>query len=80
MADRKIDPWELSKKGELGGSEVFFGGRHSPIFLKFQESWSKRGHAAREMATVYSLSFFLERYTATTNSWSNYQNTPPTPL
>ena len=25
MADRKIDPWELSRKGKLGGSEVFFG-------------------------------------------------------
>ena len=25
MADRQIDPWELSRKGKLGGSEVFLG-------------------------------------------------------
>ena len=54
-----MDPWELSRKGKLGGSEVFFGGPHSPTFLKFQESWSKGGHAAREMATIYFILLLL---------------------
>ena len=62
MPDREIGPWDLSRKGELGGSEVFSGECYSPIFLKFQESWSKCGHAAREIATVYCLSFFLTVY------------------
>ena len=34
------------------------GGRHSPIFLKLRECWSKDGHAAREVVTVYSVTFF----------------------
>ena len=28
------------------------------LFLKLQESWSKGGHAARDMVTVYSVTFF----------------------
>ena len=35
------------------------GGRHSPIFLKLRESLSKGGHAAREMVTVYSVTFLI---------------------
>ena len=60
MADREVDPLVLSRKGKLGGSEVFIGvrvGRHSTIFQKGQESWPKVGHAAREMVTVYSVTF-----------------------
>ena len=30
-----------------------------PIFLKLRESWSKEGHAAKKMATVYSVTFFI---------------------
>ena len=62
MADRQVDPWAFSRKGKQGGSEMITGGhgeRHSPIFLKMQESWSKDGHAAREMATVYSVTPLL---------------------
>ena len=38
VADREVDPWEFSEKGQLGGSDVFIGGWgcHSPIFLKLQ--------------------------------------------
>ena len=32
-------------------------GRHSPLFLKLRECWSKDGHAAREVVTVYSVTF-----------------------
>ena len=37
------------------------GGRasRSPKFSKLQESWSKISHAASEMVTVFSLTFFL---------------------
>ena len=46
------------------------------ILLKFQESWSKVGHAVREMATVNSVTFsYKQKYTVTTSSWSNCQNT-----
>ena len=30
-----------------------------PIFSKMQENWSNVGHAAREMVTVFSVTFFL---------------------
>ena len=59
MVDREVDPWALSRKGKLGGSEVFFGGVTPPICLKLQESRSKGGHAAREMVTVYYVIFFI---------------------
>ena len=35
------------------------GGITPPIFLKLGGSWSKDGHAAREMVTVYSVAFFV---------------------
>ena len=59
MADS--DPCVFSRKGKLGGSDMFIGGVGDvtlPIFLKFQESRSKVDHAAREMANVYSVTFF----------------------
>ena len=62
MAEHEIDPWEFSRKRKLGGSDVLIGwawGRHSPIFLKLQESWSKVAHAAIEIATIYSVNFFI---------------------
>ena len=35
------------------------GGRRAPpIFSNLQESWSKGSHAARELATVFSVTFF----------------------
>ena len=46
------DTWAFSRKGKLGGSEVFIGergGRHCPNISKL-----KVGHAAGEMVTVYS--------------------------
>ena len=60
MGGREVHPWALSRKGKLGSSEVFIGRRHSPIYLKFQESWSKGGRASREMAKVYSLAFLRQ--------------------
>ena len=60
VADREVDHWLFSRKGKLGGSDVFIGRRGgiTPlIFLKLQESWSKVGHAA--MTTVYSVTFFI---------------------
>ena len=62
MADREVDPWVFSRKGKLGGSDVFIGvvgGVTPPKPLKLQESWSKVGHAAIEMATVYFATFFI---------------------
>ena len=35
------------------------GGATSPIVLKVQESWSKISHAAIEIATDYSATFFI---------------------
>ena len=35
------------------------GGRHSSIFLKLRECWSKDDHAAREVVTVYSVTCFI---------------------
>ena len=44
-----------------------------PIFSNLRESWSKGSHAARELATVFSVtSFFLSN-----NSWSIGQSAPP---
>ena len=62
MTDREVDPWVFSGKGKLGGSDVFIegqGGVTSPIFLKLQESRPNVGHPAREMAKVYSVTFFI---------------------
>jgi len=49
-----------------------FGGRRGmAICLKFQESWSKvGGHAARDLATVLSVKYFL----VTVGKWVK---TPP---
>ena len=52
----------FSRKGELGGSDVFIGGHRgvtSLIVLKLQESQSKIDHAAREISKVYSVTFFI---------------------
>ena len=46
-------------------------GRHSPIFLKLQESWSKVGHAAREMVRVYSVTIFCNSILSPTSCWEN---------
>ena len=35
------------------------GGVTPPIFLELRESWSKDGHAARKMVTVYSVLYFI---------------------
>ena len=35
------------------------GGVTPLLFLKLQESWSKRGYAAREMITIYFVAFFI---------------------
>ena len=48
----------------LGGEnqeavKCLLGGVTPSIFLKLQESWSKGGHAAREMVTVYFVNFFI---------------------
>ena len=43
-----------------------------PDILKLQGSWSKVGHAAREMAMVYSLTFVV----ISKSSWSNCQDAP----
>ena len=58
VADCEVDPWVCSRRGKPGSSDVFIGRRGGitpPIFLKLQESWSKVGHAAEEMTTVYSV-------------------------
>ena len=43
------------------------------IVSNLQESWSKVSHAARELATEFSVTFFFFY----TNSWSIGQNAPP---
>ena len=47
------------------------GGVALPIFSNLQESWSKATHAARELATVFSVTFFCS------NSWLIGQNALP---
>ena len=42
-----------------------------PIFSNLQESWLKGSHAAREVATVFSVTLFLSN-----NSWTIGQNAP----
>ena len=49
------------------------GGVAHPILSNLQESWSKSSHAARELAIVFSVTFFSN------NSWSIHQNAPPPP-
>ena len=43
-----------------------------PIFSNLQESWSKVSQAARGLATVFSVTCFIE----SNNSWSIGQNAP----
>ena len=51
---------------------MLIGGRSSPPkFSKLYESWSKVSHAAREMVTVFSDTFFSN------SSWSNDQSAAP---
>ena len=40
MADRKIYPWELSRKRKLGGSEVLFWGGATAQKVKKVKYWS----------------------------------------
>ena len=57
-----MDLWVFFRKGKLGGSDAFIGrsgGVTPPTFLKMQGSWSKVGHAAIEMATLYSVTVYL---------------------
>ena len=45
MVDRRDNPWAFSRRGKLGGSEVFIGGhgeRHSPNFSKVKRKLVKR--------------------------------------
>ena len=60
VADSEVDPWVFSRKGKQEAvMSLLEGVGASPlIFLKLQESWSKAGHAAREMATVYCVASF----------------------
>ena len=54
IADRGGDPWAFSRKGKLGGSEVFIGGhggRHSSNISKIARKlvkrrpcWKRNGH------------------------------------
>ena len=50
------------------------GASRPPIFSNWQESRSKVSHAARELATVFSVTF---RFCFSNNSWSIGQNAPP---
>ena len=43
-----------------------------PIFSNLQECWSKVSHAARELATVFSVTLLFSN-----NSWSIGQDAPP---
>ena len=46
--------------------------RPTPIFSKLRVRWSKASHAAREIVTVFSVTFFFSN-----SSWSSDQNAPP---
>ena len=46
------------------------------IFSNLQESWSNVCQAARELATVFSVVFFVSKQFSN-NSWSIGQNVPP---
>ena len=47
------------------------GATLAPIFSNLPESWSKVSHAAREVATPFSVAIFFSK-----NSWSISQNAP----
>ena len=47
------------------------GGVTPPVFSDLQESWSKGSYTARELATAFSVTFFLSN-----NTWSIGQNAP----
>ena len=44
----------------------------TPIVSNLQESWSKVSHAARELTTLFSVTFL-----GNNSSWSIGQNAPP---
>jgi len=46
----------LCRDVPIGGRGVR---RVPPMFSNLQESWSKGSHAARELATVFSVTFFF---------------------
>ena len=51
MADREGDPWAFSRKGKLGGSEVFIGGRgecHSANIFEIARKLVKRRPCCKE--------------------------------
>ena len=49
------------------------GGAYGPhIFPETQESWSKVGHVAKEIVTVFSVTFIF----LSNSNWSNGQNAP----
>ena len=50
------------------------GASRPPIFSNLQESGTKGSHAARELATVFCVTFCLS---FNNNSWSTGQNAPP---
>ena len=50
-----------------------WGASRPPVFSDLQESWSKGSYTARELATAFSVTFFLSN-----NTWSIGQNAPPT--
>ena len=49
------------------------GASHPPLFSNLQENWSKGSHAARELATVFSVTLFLVKIVG------QLVKTPPTP-
>ena len=52
--------------GDVGGASRLL------IFSNLQESWSKASHVARDLTTVFSVSFVFSN-----NSWSIGQSAPP---
>ena len=55
----------MEGRSMVRASDVLMGGvgQHAPpsIFSIMKESWSKIGHAAREMVTVFSITYFFQQ-------------------
>ena len=62
MVDRGDDPFVISRKGMLGGSEGAYWRvqrPHSPNISEIARKLVKDDYAAIELVTVYSVTFFI---------------------
>ena len=69
-----VSQMALKTKLDQGFADEGVVGCHAPNIVKIARKFVKVGHAAREMVTVFSVTFFSN------SSWSNGQNAPLLPM